>query len=185
MAQRDVQSLVIAQLETLGYKPPHSPTRPDGSENPAYQAVVSMYCEDLCMFQKDTLEAGMREFRQNWSYHRWPKIGELQPFFVAAQRVHNPPKLAPKVSALPAPPPMSREERRRMRYNLRAWSEMVSSGDVAKGTLEEAKARCRERADQLERQYPHGLPERTVSARERQRAANVQRAEGKVSDAKV
>ena len=94
MQEHDVLTLVIPQLQTL-YAPPQPPRLADGADNPSYTAMVKLFCRDLRGFSREQYERGMAEFRKDWTYRRWPTVGELLRYFDAERANDN--------KALPAP----------------------------------------------------------------------------------
>lgn len=77
-------------MEAMGYLPPQRPAREDGSDNPSYVFVVEQFIKQFGGFQPDVLDAGMEAFMAEWTYRRWPVVGELMPFMKEAARLAQP-----------------------------------------------------------------------------------------------
>lgn len=80
---------VIGKLEVMGYFPPQPATVKDDDgtdiENPVYREVVDTFIRHFGGFEETVLQAGMEAFVQEWTYRRWPVVGELMPFMKQAQ----------------------------------------------------------------------------------------------------
>lgn len=102
---------VTGRLEALGYRPLQPPSRDDGAENPAYAVILDEFIRQFGGFSAETLEAGMSAFVAEWSYRRWPQVGELRPYMIEAQRKLNPQLERPREKPYePALPPISEAE---------------------------------------------------------------------------
>ena len=132
MQEYDVNRLVIAQLETLGFTPPHQPKTADNKENPAYDAMLELYRRDLIGYTPQQYERGMVEFRRTWTYTRWPKIAEVRKFFDAERAADREAEAAAKPKAIPdwkrrKEPPTEEERARVAKKMQRLFSDIGES----------------------------------------------------------
>lgn len=67
----DVKTIVLQTFTDLRLKPPTS-------DREAFDRLCELYVEDLAEFSEQTLRAGVKRWRRDWKYVRWPTIGEIR-----------------------------------------------------------------------------------------------------------
>lgn len=132
-----VITCVLSKLMAAGYELPHA------KSDPAYAAMVELYCEQLRPFDQWELSEGVSALIQSRKSRKWPMVGEIVEH--CSGRLH-PNRRGQKALAKPdAPkrPELPPEDRQRIGFQF----EVLAEYERAKcyGTLEDCKAEARRR----------------------------------------
>ena len=131
----------------MGYFPPQPPMVDNGGdpvENPVYAKVVGTFIDHFGGFEAEVLEAGMQSFVSEWTYRRWPVVGELMPFVKEAAKRLQPAIEGPKRKQPwedETFTPMSDEQRERNCAALRELAAALKSGELDRDP-EGVRRRC-------------------------------------------
>lgn len=82
--KQEIYELVIEPLKA-GYTPRHNPDR----DPKAFGELVDQLIEDIATngYSVNALKWGVRAFRQDWTFARWPVFGELKTFLAVGVRL--------------------------------------------------------------------------------------------------
>ncbi len=126
----------------MDYRPPRPPLLPDGTENPAYEKVVEAYVRQFGGFSDEVVDRGMDEWERSWTGGGWPKIGQLYPYMIDAQR-----ELRPALEKPKEPKPWEEiivPEHERVHPDVFAeYRRMLASGEILKYSTDEGIRLCR------------------------------------------
>lgn len=128
---------LLSVLSTL-YRPPVS------QNDPKFKSLTALYDDGLKRFDAATLKAGIRRFTQEWTYQRWPNLGELIGLLNAVRDELYPPehKKPDRPPALDRPT-YSPEHKARMVDGLRRIHEGLENGYCDQMTEAEWYAWCK------------------------------------------
>jgi hypothetical protein len=102
-----------------GYELPHA------KSDPAYSAMVELYCEQLRPFDQWELTEGISSLIQSRKSRKWPMIGEIAEH--CSGRLH-PNRRGQQVLPKPERPEVSKEERALVNMKIKIRQEWESSG---------------------------------------------------------